>query len=179
MSCHQFTVWSRYEGHDGGLFHCWQPWAAKPPQAACAGPCAPATTSVQRGAAIRARGACSTLESEGRSFGDECDPDAEEPGCAGICVDVEGVGFCSQRCKLGDGADCSNASGDNPGLCLFPEESAGSISDIGFCDELCNCSDDCTHPDTYCEAFPDSRLRVNTGRAGMCKPRGARIRTLV
>jgi hypothetical protein len=118
-------------------------------------------------------GACSTIASEGLGFGAQCDPDAEEPGCAGICVDVEGVGICSQRCKLGDAKDCSNASGDTPGLCLFAEESSGSVSDVGFCDELCNCSDDCTHPDTFCEAFPDSRLRVNTGRAGMCKPRGS------
>jgi hypothetical protein len=72
---------------------------------------------------------------------------------------------------LGNATDCSYGAGNNPGLCLFPEEQSGSVADVGFCDELCNCSADCTHPDTFCEAFPDSQLRVLTGRAGMCKPR--------
>jgi hypothetical protein len=118
-------------------------------------------------------GACTDLAPKGERFGQVCNPDSEEPGCAGVCVDVDGVGFCSQRCQLGDAEDCGGRSGENPGLCLFPEARSGGIRDVGFCGELCNCSAECTHPDTYCEAFPDSRLRDKTGRAGRCQPRSA------
>ncbi len=105
-------------------------------------------------------------------FGGECDPDEDATTqCAGVCVEVDGVGFCSQRCRLGSLGDCGASGGsDARGLCRFPEREHGAVGDVGFCSLLCDCDTDCGHAEMQCEPFASSTLEALTGALGVCTP---------
>ncbi len=100
-------------------------------------------------------------------MGTPCDPDAEAASCAGVCVEVEGVGFCSHRCRLGSADDCGQ---EQSGLCFFPEEDEGSIGDVGFCSLSCDADGDCEHAEMHCEPFGAASLEALTGKRGVCAP---------
>jgi hypothetical protein len=75
---------------------------------------------------------------------------------------------CGQRCAFGQPGDCAPLPSSAPrGGCLYtaPE---GTIGDVGFCTELCDCNVDCTHPDAICDAFADPELERVFGRRGVC-----------
>lgn len=125
--------------------------------------CSPNTCNRRTGACERA--------TPGDGFGAECDPLASDPSCEGICVEVEGVAFCSQRCWFGSAENCGDEGAEqSEGLCRFPEESAGLIGDAGFCAVLCDTDDDCVHPGLGCVAFTDDATEAIVGRAGVCAP---------
>lgn len=115
-------------------------------------------------------GACEARENRGEAFGTECDPDASESTCEGVCVEVDGAAFCSHRCWFGSTEDCGDeGAAMASGLCRFPEEPSGLIGDAGFCAVLCDTDADCDHPGLRCDAF-DAELRDIVGRSGVCVP---------
>lgn len=115
----------------------------------------------------RRRGVCSDA-SNVDDFGLPCDPDAEETGCSGVCVtlDDEAPGFCSHRCLYGDAEAC-NGDPTNPGLCAFASP-GGSLGDVGYCAELCDCSAECSHSEAQCDPFSSQATRDLLGKAGVC-----------
>lgn len=133
-----------------------------------------------------ATGACGEAPAVGDGLGVPCDPEASPTTCAGACLTVDGLSFCSHRCKFGAAGNCgaplvdtedaemvsaaTDAGGDpagNPGLCRFPEDHGG-VADTAFCTELCNCDEECTHPDAVCDGFDDAELEALTSRLGVC-----------
>jgi hypothetical protein len=68
-------------------------------------------------------------------------------------------------------AECAPASGGlRRGACGFATE-GGAIGDLGYCGELCDCSDDCIEPTFVCDAFDDEVLERAFGRKGVCTAR--------
>jgi hypothetical protein len=82
------------------------------------------------------------------------------------------MAFCSQRCWLGGlnncGGDGTEDEEGNRGLCRFPEDEEGLIGDVGFCAQVCDCDDDCAHPDAVCAAFDDAAIEALAGGSGVC-----------
>jgi len=63
-------------------------------------------------------------------------------------------------------------TGDRPGFCFFAAV-GGSIGDIGYCAELCDCDGECMHTDSICDPFSSEAVRELTGKGGVCAPRSA------
>jgi hypothetical protein len=89
--------------------------------------------------------------------------------CDGLCVRLNGVtSVCSRRCVFGDTSECAPATGGlRLGGCLFATQ-GGSIGDVGYCGELCDCSEDCFEPAFVCDSFDDANLERTFGRKGVC-----------
>jgi hypothetical protein len=118
----------------------------------------------------RRSGACERAV-RGDAFGSPCEPGTSDPSCEGICVEVEGVAFCSQRCWFGSAGNCGDEDAEGQtGLCRFPEERGGRIGDVGFCAVLCDTDEACVHPELGCQAFEDDATGAIVGRAGVCAP---------
>lgn len=119
----------------------------------------------------RLNSVCVGTKREGNGLGEPCDPENEVTACEGQCVTVNGLNQCSHRCAFGASSDCQGTSGDagssQAGLCVFPE-ATGSIGDVGFCGQLCNCNDECTHPDAVCDPFIDEEIMRLVDAAGTC-----------
>lgn len=121
-------------------------------------------------------GVCTSANLNGDPLGAECDPESEQPTCEGVCVEVDGVAFCSNRCWYGSAMNCGSeppAGGEqrsNNGMCWFPEEADGSIGDTGFCALLCDVDEHCAHEGLNCELFDDSAVVAIVGRQGVCSP---------
>lgn len=102
------------------------------------------------------------------------EPDAgTRPGqsvgaCTGACVELnDAPSLCSRRCMFGAAGECAPTSGGlRRGACLFVTP-GGSIDDLGYCAELCDCNDDCIEPTFICDELPET-LRSVFGRAGVC-----------
>lgn len=106
-------------------------------------------------------------------FGSECDAEAEEPGCVGVCLELDdALAVCSHRCVFGSADDCAALGEDQPSACQFVSP-GGTIGDIGYCGELCDCNDECTAPSAICAAFADATLENVFGHLGSCAPAGA------
>ena len=106
--------------------------------------------------------------SDGASSG----PDAGGPhACGDVCVALGSASdVCSRRCVFGSTDECAPASGGlRRGACLFVT-TGGSIGDLGYCGELCDCNDDCVEPSFVCDAFSSASLSNAFGRKGVCTP---------
>ena len=122
-------------------------------------------------------GVCRDQEIRDTTFGLLCgatdDSDggtAPEPTtCAGPCVQInDAPQICSRACTFGNPDECAPASGDQRrGACIYALE-GGGIGDLGYCGELCDCSDDCLEPTFLCDAFADANLEGAFGRQGVC-----------
>jgi hypothetical protein len=107
-------------------------------------------------------------------IGSECDPEADSRQCTGACLSFsEDYAVCSGFCNLGElGCGTDPASSDPlQAVCLLPvgDPNVYDFGDAGFCVELCDCDDECGHPDAICDAFP-SRTVQQVGRLGVCVP---------
>lgn len=99
-------------------------------------------------------------------FGSECDPDSPE-SCSGTCVEVEpGYAVCSNPCVFGSAAPCA-LDASAPSLCAIVT-AGGSIGDLGYCTELCDCNQECTHPNAVCDPFTDADVVELLGYQGVC-----------
>lgn len=115
-------------------------------------------------------GVCVADSPAGKTLGQTCAFESENPGCEGVCLDVNAVNFCSGRCIYGSAADCGDRDLGRPGLCFLPEDE-GSIGDVGFCALLCDCNQQCPNPDMICDPFLDQPLEELLGAKGVCLPR--------
>jgi MYXO-CTERM domain-containing protein len=110
-------------------------------------------------------------EGERAPVGAPCDPGGPAGQCDGACEELTG-GFsvCTALCVLGSGL-CAAPSEVNPSFCLLPGDPDLSRGDAGFCLQVCDCNDDCTHPDAVCADLGPLAFET-TGHAGACLPRG-------
>jgi hypothetical protein len=134
---------------------------------------------------------CGADKAGDRTFGLRCNPasgaltepdagtdlDAGADGsagveCAGLCVQLnDAPSLCSRRCMFGDAHECAPASGGlRRGGCVFVAK-GGSVGDLGYCGELCDCTDDCVEPTFVCDPFKDASLGRAFGRKGVCTDR--------
>jgi hypothetical protein len=104
-------------------------------------------------------------------LGRKCSRERGADGCSGLCVSLsDDYNACGHRCAFGQPGDCAPLQSAAPrGGCLFTSP-MGTIGDIGFCAELCDCAVDCSHPDAICDGFTDPELARVFGRAGVCTP---------
>jgi hypothetical protein len=157
--------------------------------AAGAGYCRPVCATgadCASGACDPRRGVCVATAPPDTTFGLSCDvrggdggsdassgPDAATatPACDALCVTLGArVSLCSRRCVYGSAGECGPASGGlRLGGCLFPVQ-GGTVGDLGYCGELCDCNGDCRDPAFVCDAFDDANLQRAFGRAGVCTP---------
>jgi hypothetical protein len=101
-------------------------------------------------------------------FGTECDADAEEPGCSGLCLELDAqYAICSHRCTFGDASDCAAAGSKLPSACVLVSP-GGTLGDVGYCAELCDCNDDCASAAGICASFDDEVLEDTFGYLGSC-----------
>ncbi len=141
-------------------------------------------------------GVCVPQASKDGTFGQRCDsaPDAEtgtndaarpatdastdgagEAGeghavvCDGVCVRLnDTTSVCSHPCVFGDTNECAPVGAEQRrGGCLFVTQK-GSIGDLGYCGQLCDCNNDCTEPTFVCDAFDNVDLERAFGRKGAC-----------
>lgn len=112
-------------------------------------------------------GQCTSSSARGfDDFGGECDPDSTE-SCSGACVEVEpDYAVCSNPCVFGSAAPCA-IHADAPSLCAIVT-AGGSIGDLGYCAELCDCNEECTHPTAVCDPFADAAVVELLGYQGVC-----------
>ncbi len=116
----------------------------------------------------RRLGVCMETSVVDDDFGLPCSPDENETGCTGLCVSLsDDYAVCSHACVFGTIDSCSSA-GPTSALCAFAAP-GGSIGDLGYCGELCDCNDDCSHPKSVCDPFTEA-TRELLGRAGVCAP---------
>jgi hypothetical protein len=107
-------------------------------------------------------------------IGSECDPDATSRQCDGACLSFsDDYAACSGFCNLGEAGCGSDPSANDPftSFCLLSvgDPDLYSVGDAGFCMELCDCDDECGHPDAVCDGFSDDLVQV-LGRRGVCVP---------
>jgi hypothetical protein len=93
------------------------------------------------------------------------------PPCAGLCVGVSASSsLCTRRCLFGSTDECApELDGRRRGGCLFVTK-GGSVGDLGYCAELCDCNRDCADPSLVCDAFDDPTLEAAFTRKGVCTP---------
>lgn len=104
-------------------------------------------------------------------FGTSCTLDDDDTGCSGLCVQLspeDSTGYCTHRCRFGSTSPCSGDS-QAPSLCAFAAPQ-GSLGDIGYCAQLCNCTEECSHPESACDPFTSQSARDLTGSEGVCAP---------
>src|SRR5262249_38376803 len=85
--------------------------------------------------------------------------------CDGLCVQLnDKSSVCSHPCVFGETSECAPASGGlRRGGCVFVTEN-GTVGDLGYCGELCDCNDDCIEPTFVCDAFDNVDLERAFGR---------------
>lgn len=118
-------------------------------------------------------GACvdSSERMPGADLGAPCDPMGAASQCDGICAELSSdSALCSHRCVFGREGDCAPLDDAlATGGCLFVTPD-GTLGDLGFCAELCDCSDDCVTADAVCDPLDDPDLEAAFGRPGVCTP---------
>jgi hypothetical protein len=111
-------------------------------------------------------GLCGKKARAGDMFFSACDPDATADTCRGGCVDLGlSQGVCLEACVFGTPGCGWDGPGSGPaaGFCDYTT----SPGDRGLCTQLCDCTQDCRHPDTRCAALPLAFQRA-LERAGQC-----------
>lgn len=111
------------------------------------------------------RGVCTKESTIGLPLGSECDSNAVEPECEGLCLTVDDLSYCTGRCIYGDIQNCGDS--EAPGVC-FIREGNGSLGDVGFCTPLCKSEQDCSHEGATCSAFDDPEIEAVLDAAGTC-----------
>lgn len=126
--------------------------------------CAPRVCDLARGVCVEP----AMRRTDGQPLGSACDPNAQEDPCNGFCLTVGDVSLCSGLCNVSTFGCGSDSSGPGPfeSACLYAEATA-NLGDSGFCGQLCDCDDDCHHPDAVCEAV-DGSFASASGRRGAC-----------
>jgi hypothetical protein len=120
----------------------------------------------------RTTGVCVEAGSADGAFGRACGLSSESTppatSCPGVCVRFNGGDFqvCSHRCVYGATDSCAG-DGETAGLCAIASP-GGSVGDLGYCAELCDCDGACAHQDARCDAFTSERVRDLLGHAGVC-----------
>ncbi len=117
-------------------------------------------------------GACADELPEGDPIGAECDPDAAESTCqTGLCLPVtETFASCTGWCNLSEiGCGSDNTMPENPGepICTFSAIQGSGPSDLGFCNQRCDCDGDCLHPDALCLIVSED-IQAVLGTQGLC-----------
>jgi hypothetical protein len=122
-------------------------------------------------------GLCRTESLGGLPTGSACNaslPPEQDP-CNGWCAAISQsdltAGMCANGCTVGSPPECGwNGPADGPANegCLFFLET-DNIGDAGLCGQLCDCDDDCLHPNAVCQAFGAfSPFPAFYGRPGYC-----------
>jgi hypothetical protein len=112
-------------------------------------------------------GLCVDAENRsGAPIGARCERDAD---CEGLCVSPTlnpDYKVCSGLCTIGvKGCGETLSSDEAPDAHCLLADSYATIGDQGGCLELCDCNDDCEHPDSVCVDFG---YEGDTGRLGVC-----------
>ena len=97
---------------------------------------------------------CVDTASTGLKAGSKCDPMAQTPECAGICVNFTGgTTSCSSPCALGgeitDPTTVNDCGGLEKGLCVYSPAGNGP-GDFGFCAPGCSLQSDCQNANFWC-----------------------------
>ena len=97
---------------------------------------------------------CVDKANTGLAAGAKCDPMAQTPECAGICVSFTGgTTSCSSPCALGgeitDPTTVNDCGGLEKGLCVYSPTGNGP-DDFGFCAPGCSLQSDCQDPTFWC-----------------------------
>ncbi len=126
-----------------------------------------------------ASGLCTDVELGPDPIGAECDPDAAEDTCNGLCMpfideNAEPLySACFGGCTFGRLEGCGwDGTGPADAACLVPRYVDGDIGDLGQCVALCDCNAECAHPDAACFAFAElgaAELEDVFGRRGICE----------
>jgi hypothetical protein len=110
----------------------------------------------------------------GLPIGSSCDPsvDIKNDPCSGFCIGDSDTDFklCSGTCNLAVATACGwDGTGKADAACLFAPGFVDSpaAGDMGYCDQLCDCSADCRNPKLSCVALSASEAKVFK-RAGYC-----------
>jgi len=120
-------------------------------------------------------GLCTADEIEGLPTGSECNynPATDLHQCAGLCLPLsDGSGgeivtdVCTQYCAYGYGCGWDDQADPADGVCNpFTEDT--DVYDVGWCLQLCDCTDDCRNPNMICAAmYPDNAQYFH--RLGFC-----------
>ncbi|MBL9027370.1 MAG: hypothetical protein JNL21_34585 [Myxococcales bacterium] len=97
---------------------------------------------------------CVDTPNTGLESGELCDPMADPPECAGVCVNFgtdpgAPPAYCSNRCVLGGELDSFDCGGLDQGVCVFRPSGYGA-GDQGFCSPACSVQSDCANPGWWC-----------------------------
>jgi hypothetical protein len=121
-------------------------------------------------------GVCVDKANTGLAMGAKCDPNAQTPDCAGVCLQFSsgagggGAGgaapdtMCSEPCVMG-GKDFLNqldCGGATKGLCAFAAKGAGS-GDFGYCTPACKSQEDCQFPLFACIRIGGTEQYIDNG----------------
>jgi hypothetical protein len=115
-------------------------------------------------------GLCGDEPRTGSEIGASCGV-APLASCAGGCID-HGSAYseCSGVCRYGT-PGCGQQSQDAPldYFCFMDPTTGSGEGDLGYCQKLCDCDDDCDRADAVCEQ--KDTLPASTGRLGVCGSR--------
>jgi hypothetical protein len=113
---------------------------------------------------------CVDKANTGLPSGAKCDPMAQTPECAGVCVNFSGgTTSCSSPCGLGgditDPTAVNDCGGLDKGLCVYSPAGNGP-GDFGFCAPGCSAQDECQNSSFWC--FGVSGLTGSKVNNGYC-----------
>jgi hypothetical protein len=113
---------------------------------------------------------CVDKANTGLPSGSKCDPMAQTPECAGLCVNFSGgTTSCSSPCALGgeitDPTTVNDCGGLEKGLCVYSPTGNGA-GDFGFCAPGCTVQDQCQNSSFFC--FGVGGLTGNAVDNGYC-----------
>lgn len=110
---------------------------------------------------------CVDTPNAGKALGEQCDPEAMEPECAGTCITI-GSGdptmdkyMCTSPCVMAgivEGSD--DCGGLEKGICIYSPSGTG-VGDTAFCAESCTAQEDCQYPNFFCN-------NINVQTTGVC-----------
>jgi hypothetical protein len=114
------------------------------------------------------RALCTDAPHKGKALGEDCNPDAEAPECAGICLSIGPDGgpfknMCTSPCVMaGAFPDTYDCGGPDKGLCVY--SSGHGAGDHGYCAELCTAQYQCNYPSFFCFdlGLPDNGVCVDS-----------------
>jgi hypothetical protein len=123
-----------------------------------------------------AEGVCMADDVVPTPVGTDCALEGGEDEClGGFCLAFSSTsdrGICSGLCTFGASGGCgvannAQAGGGEP-ICLFPVADLGSVGDVAFCGQKCDCDTECHSPEMKCLIQLD--ISPTFGAAGFCYP---------
>ncbi len=124
-------------------------------------------------------GACVEAAPTGKALGEACavvplDQPAEPDECLGYCQqDTRGSsdGHCGSLCTYGEGCSWDTATARFDGACILISQAiegpSATPGDFGYCNQTCNCSDDCRVIGQRCVQL-GNRLGAEFSGPGLC-----------